>query len=123
MQGKVDGEMRWAVAVAVGIVGALALPATALAVSGVAGNAAQVQYGALSQEQPELLGEERSSPGGDESAPLGVQEASPVVVTNSPGGAGGSRDLPFTGYLVIATLLTGVALLAGGSAFRRSIAR
>jgi hypothetical protein len=103
------------------VLGALAAPATALAISGVAGNAAQVEYNTGSQGNQSVLGEERSSPDTGDNAPLDTQEASPASVTSVS--TSGSQRLPFTGYLVIGSLLTGVALLAGGAAFRRSLAR
>jgi hypothetical protein len=111
--------MRRAVGVII-VLAALSVPASALAISGVGGNAAQVQYKQSAGGQGNVLNETLKSANTGASAP--GQASSPGNNVAPVSGSEAER-LPFTGYLVIGLLLFGVALLVGGATFRRSLAR
>jgi hypothetical protein len=98
---------------------AFAGPGSALAVSGVSlsGDAGQAQYPPPPRGQGETLDEQPEQG----AAPTGDQGAGPGGGGGeaAPTGAGGDQELPFTGFLAGAVLLTGAAMLAGGFALRR----
>lgn len=99
----------------------LVFPASASAVSGVSvgGNAAQVVYPKTTSG--ETLGQEGQ--GNNPTLVKGEEAAGSNPTVAGATGSSGSQSLPFTGFLVIGSLLTGVAMLAAGAAFRRSVTR
>jgi hypothetical protein len=128
MRSNRKGLLRRSPLAAVLVVLILGGAATAFAVSGIAATGDDGSATGKTAQQP--LGDRSATPGRNDllgqeptGQSLGTGQVSPnsgsgrPVVTGSGGGGGGS--LPFTGFLALGVLLSGVVLLAAGLVVRR----
>lgn len=98
-----------------------------LAVSGLSGSAAEVQYGSGNDDDKggggNVLGEEESNSGSGGpsggSAPEAAQNDLQPTRQVEAGADNGGEELPFTGFAAIPVLLGGIALLTTGLVLRR----